>query len=99
MFKLIQTGREGGDCTAPYDVELDKEYTVREFITEVLINRPNEWGDIYYCEGVKIRLVDDPHCEYRYGILLTTLPEEILDKKVIYVTAHGGWSSMDYFIR
>ncbi len=29
MFRLIQTSDTRGDCTASYDVQLDKEYTVK----------------------------------------------------------------------
>ena len=32
MFRLIQTSDTRGDCTASCDVQLDKEYTVKEFV-------------------------------------------------------------------
>lgn len=93
MFKLKQAGREGGDCTAPYDVILDKEYTVKEFV-ETVVSRDGEWG--YIGIAAKGSIFGDPHCEYKWGKLLYDLPEEIHNKKVISAKAHGGWSRMDY---
>ena len=45
MFQLSRSGPERGDCTAPYTVTLDKKYTVRTFIKEVLKSK-DEWGYI-----------------------------------------------------
>jgi len=95
MFKLLQAGREGGDCTAPYDVKLDKEYTVKEFVDAVL-TRDSEWGYIGIIYRDAKSVFGDPHCEYSHGELLYNLPEEVLNRKVNYVNAHGGWSRMDY---
>lgn len=95
MFCIKQCGPERGDCTAPCKVTLDKEYLVREFIEEVL-KRKWEWGYI----GVKSdkSFFGDPHCEYRYGKLLDTLPDDYMPRKVKSVTADGGWSRMDYIL-
>lgn len=40
MFKMLQSTPVGGDCTCGYNVELDKEYTVAEFIDLSRIPRP-----------------------------------------------------------
>ncbi len=95
MFCMRQTAFEGGDCTAPYAVELDKEYTVQEFVTAVL-SKSKEWGYI----GIEHKLATfgEPHCEYRYGQLLSELPPETLCKKVISARAHGGYTRMDYYL-
>uniref|UniRef100_UPI004056BC1B hypothetical protein n=1 Tax=Alistipes sp. TaxID=1872444 RepID=UPI004056BC1B len=92
---MRQTAFEGGDCTAPYAVELDKEYTVQEFVTAVL-SKSKEWGYI----GIEHKLATfgEPHCEYRYGQLLSELPPETLCKKVISARAHGGYTRMDYYL-
>ena len=97
MFKFRQIRPEGSDCTAPYEIILDKEYTVREFIETVLTELPREWG--YF--GIKKdgTAYGDPYCEYRGGQLLSRLPEELLDQEINYVTAFGGWSRMDYQFR
>lgn len=97
MFKLKQAGPERSDCTALYDVILDKEYTVKEFVDTVL-TRDGEWGYIYVMHMEDKSLFENPHCEYRYGELLSNLPEEVLDRKISDVSAGGGWSSMDYFL-
>lgn len=94
MFKLYSAGEVRGDCTAPYNVKLDKEYTVNEFINAVLTK--NEWGYIgIYCQGT---FFGEPKCEYRYDKLLYTLPDNVLNKNVIKVKADGGWSRMDYLL-
>jgi len=94
MFKMYQAGRERGDCTAPYNVELDKAYTVSEFVDAVLTNK--EWGYIgIYCKG---KTFGEPKCEYRYDELLYALPDNVLNKKVVKVEADGGWSRMDYLL-
>lgn len=73
-------------------VDLDKEYTVSEFINEVLKKEPNEWG--YF----KIKNTRET-VEYRHGeILNNNFDNEILSARIISISAHGGWSNMDYLI-
>lgn len=95
MFKFKKSGPTSGDCTAPYDIILEKTYTVEEFVNTVLTNRDNEWGYI----GIKNKnepFFGYPCCEYKRGHLLSVLPADILAKKIQSVTASGGWSRMDY---
>lgn len=95
-FELKCTSGPFGDCTSNYEARFDREFTVREFVDEVLKN-DREWGDF--------RIVKDgcpfgvETSEYRYGKLLSRFSEETLKKKIKSVTANGGWSSMTYFIR
>lgn len=96
MFQLKQAGPVWGDCTAPYEVILDKEYLVREFIEEVL-ERKREWGYIGIKTDNPFRCLGEPKCEYRYGQLLGTLPG-YMSRKIKSVTAHGGWSCMNYIL-
>ena len=94
MFTFYQTGPTRGDCTSPYEVTMDKEYTVNEFIQEVLTQK--EWGYIgIYCQG---EIFGDPKCEYNNDKLLYSLPNEYLNKRLIKVKADGGWSRMDYLL-
>lgn len=95
MFKLHQIHPEGSDCTAPYDVILNGEYTVEQFINDVLLNK-REWGKIGIYNGQGI--FTDPNCEYKYGTLVSRLPNEYLKLRVVSATAHGGWSLMDYIL-
>ncbi|MFR8358765.1 MAG: hypothetical protein ACLVEJ_26075 [Parabacteroides sp.] len=54
MMTFVQISRTFGDCTAVYDVLLDREYTVRELINEILTR--NEWGEIGVLQGAKRNL-------------------------------------------
>ena len=96
MFSLFRAGPERSDCTAKYRVILDKEYTVRTFIKEVL-KRKEEWG--YIGIEKKGAIFGDPVCEYRYGKLLSKMKKEVLDKPIISVKADGGYSCMDYLLK
>lgn len=90
MFELKQSGSTAGDCTAPYDVILTGEYTVKQFIDEVL-SRKEEWGVI---DNFRYKPV-----QYKYGKLLT-LPEKLfLNSKIRIAYASGGWSRMDYILK
>lgn len=98
MFKFKKTAGPFGDCTSRYDVILDKDYTVGEFIETVLREEPKEWGYIGIYK--KYEIFGDPVCEYRYGKLITdTLPEEYLKREINEIKASGGWSRMDYEIK
>lgn len=97
MFTLKQAGPERSDCTALYDVILDKEYTVKEFVDTVL-TRDGELGYIYVMHTESKSIFENPRCEYKWGKLLHTLPEEVLDRKISDIAASGGWSSMDYIL-
>lgn len=96
MFRLISNGPEGGDCTAPYIVELNGEYTVRTFIQDVLKVK-DEWGRISI--DISKGFFGDPSCEYSKGRLLNALPDNYLDLKVVSAKAHGGWSMMNYVLK
>lgn len=98
MFKFIQTTGISSDCTSGYKIILDKEYTVKSFIETVLKERPKEWG--YISISTKGSLFGNPSCEYRYGeIISKPLDNIFLNKKVVDVTASGGWSSMNYIMK
>lgn len=97
MFTMKASTQMGSDCTCGYDVLLDREYTVEDFVNTVLIEKNNEWGYIGIYKPHKI--FGDPCCEYRYGMLSAkSLPAEYLQKKIIKVSASGGWTRMDYIL-
>lgn len=96
-MKFTQIGKTMGDETTPYEVTEQKSRTVREFIEEVLKEKPNEWGYIsvgkhFYQDGA-IGV-----CEYRYGKLITEMPDDALGVEIKEISACGGWSRMDYTI-
>lgn len=92
MIKFQQTARTGGDETAPYDVILDREYTVRELINYILTRK--EWGRIdIRCAGKQSASVG-----YKGSKLPSQLPDDIQDRVVVSAKAAGGWSNMNYLI-
>ena len=88
-MKFTQIRGTGNDETALYAIS-DHKATIGEFVEEVLEQKPGEWG---YIE------VNGFKCEYRYGKLLSELPEMILGWHISEVKGYGGWSGMDYIIR
>lgn len=90
MFSLEQSGPTGGDCTASYEVTLDKVYTVKEFVNDVL-SKAGEWGYINI-QGNSYTM------SYKYGKMETPMMDSDGDKTISSVSAHGGWSRMDYHI-
>lgn len=101
MFRLIQSTPESGDCTCGYKVLLDKEYTVKEFVDTVLTEKNKEWGyiGIYNPSDFFGRTSGNLCIEYRYGKITTeNFGNDILNKKIMSVSASGGWSRMDYIL-
>ena len=102
VFKLIQSTPVSGDCTCGYNVKLDREYTVKDFIDTVLSERTREWGCIgmYDQSDFVGRYFGNPNMEYSHGKIVTSnFTEDILRKEVKDVSASGGWSRMDYILK
>lgn len=96
MIKFSQSTPVGGDCTCGYDVEMDKEYTVGEFINDILADKKKEWGSFYIYTGPSVfKYVG---FGYHYGELRVPICNEILEKKIEKVSARGGFSNMNYEI-
>ncbi|MCM1031571.1 MAG: hypothetical protein NC410_09065 [Oscillibacter sp.] len=88
-LKFIQTHSTGSDETAPYDVILDRECTVREFIDTVLQGK--EWGRIEIKNGSRM--------EYRRGdIISNDMTDYDMERVINKVRAVGGWSNMNYYL-
>lgn len=102
MFRLIQTSDTRGDCTASYDVQLDKEYTVKEFLETVLTQKADEWGAFYLMVRSRKLFWQNPSCEYRHGKKTGTTWANILirygDRRITKICSDGGWTRMDYYI-
>lgn len=102
VFKFIQSTPVGGDCTCGYEIKLDREYTVKDFIDIVLTERADEWGyiGVYNPSDFCGRHFGNPKMEYRYGkIIAGNFTEDILNKEIKSVSASGGWSRMDYVFK
>lgn len=91
-YRMYQTRPEGGDCTAPYDIDFFEPctYTVEEFVKDILSNK-DEWGyiNIHFDKTERV-------FEYRDGALKNELPKELFSRTIVFADAHGGWSRMDY---
>ena len=102
MFRLIQTSDTRGDCTASYDVQLDKEYTVKEFLETVLTQKADEWGGIYFMVRSKKLFWQNPSCEYKNGNRIGPAWASILtrygSRRIVRACSDGGWTRMDYYI-
>lgn len=102
MFRLIQTSDTRGDCTASYDVQLDKEYTVKEFLETVLTQKADEWGAFYLMVRSKKLFWENPSCEYKNGNRVGPAWVSILtrygNRRIVRACSDGGWTRMDYYI-
>ena len=91
MYKLKATGETYPDCTAHYEVILDKEYTVKEFLEELLQNG-KEWGIVSVNSFLFLKY---RYKEYEIEVDSTSYDNLIIDS----ITSIGGYSRMDYFIK
>lgn len=99
-FDLVPNGPVCGDGIASYIARFFEQMTVKEFIQSVLTGKPDEWGyigiyDIYH----PTLIFGHPLCEYKWGKLISQLPEELMDKVILSAKASGGWSRMDYILK
>lgn len=98
-IELKPAGSVRGDCTAPYDVELSRECTLRELM-DVILTR-NEWGyigqydprTVFGWPCVEYSGNQIKECVWREGF-----GEEYYQRKVKKVKADGGYSRMDYIV-
>lgn len=93
LFDFLH-GKEFGDCTSEYIIQLLRECTVGEFINEWFEIRPKEWGrfSIYDHTGYFNGLGRD----YKIGqIIGPPFPDEVLNAKLLSVSGSGGWTRSD----
>lgn len=99
MFRIVQTGKTRGDGTAPFDVILYQETTVRKFLQEILA-APDDWGYIRIEKGLPF--ASAPCCPYEHGKLLPDayipFDEADMDRFIVSATADGGMGRMDYWL-
>lgn len=53
MFELLKSGSDVNDRDWRYDVKFDKEYTVKEFIEEIMRTRVGDWGRVSIYDNVQ----------------------------------------------
>lgn len=102
-LRLTRTGPEAGDCTAPYDVawDTDGRRSVSDFVAAVLRDKSDEWGYIYLIENDR-GWMHAPYVEYKYGNVVKVSDSFCGwddNREIVYITASGGWSRMDYYVR
>ena len=97
-MKFTETGRTSSDETTPYSVTEYESTTVREFIEEVLKEKPNEWGYIQVYQREQGWIMSPHVCEYLHGEIVKSEHPELLDLEIHHIDARGGWSYMCYMI-
>lgn len=103
-LRFVQTSDERGDCTASYVVEIKtQDMTVKEFLDIILKEMSSDWGEIKFYSNDLLRYYD-VILIYKHGEILTApaiyeqLINGIEEKKIIGITADGGWTRMDYVV-
>lgn len=84
--------------TNKYSVTMSKPYTVGEFISMILSSYGNEWGCFSICKPFTSRSFERPSCNYKYGYLESSFPDNTLNKIVKSIIAEGSGCNMDYTI-
>lgn len=100
-FDMICTGGPYGDCTCAYRLELKREYTIKEFVEEIVKKKPGEWGTIYHCKDLKeVYGAQLDTCDYSHGEITNHFSLIATgQQKIKEVIAHGGWTAMNYYIK
>lgn len=98
MFDMICTGGPYGDCCCNYAVQFDRDYTVGEFVKEVLKEKPGEWGS-FEIAATSGRRGNVNTCEYKHGKVTKGFSGDVKGMKIKEVTANGGWSLMHYYLK
>lgn len=95
MFKLIKRPRSDNDKYTKYDVALDKEYTVEEFIDAIADGRNGTHGQITIKndkEAIESMVYNIESIDYKHCILQNA------EEKIKQVWADGGWLKINYTI-
>lgn len=106
-IKMESIGSMMGDCTTNYQLKFDEGCTVRD-IVEFALSDKGEWGDIEIKTRIKVDVGPDltvgkteyiAYLRYSHGKLLSEpLSDDILNKKVLWCYANGGYTCMGYKI-
>ena len=86
-FEMICTGGPFGDSCCNYDVRIEGNCTVREFIESVLKEKPGEWGTFEIVKDMKYTLqsmTDD--CEYKKGEITRNFKRKETEEKEIHIS-------------
>lgn len=95
MFKLIKQPRSDNDKYTKYDVVLDKDYTVEEFIDAIADGRNGTHGQITIKndkEAIESMVYNIESIDYKHCILQNA------EEKIKQVWADGSWLKINYTI-
>lgn len=99
MLGFEYIGTIHSDCFWTRDITtyitMDHPYTVKEFVNDVLRQFPSFWGYIQLYKRGEIWGDNIVRCEYSNGHLLSSLPEQYMDREVYAAEAWADFSRMD----
>lgn len=99
VFTLKVASDEHGDGSSDYNVTLNGNVTVKEFV-EAVLKRTSEWGNVDIRDRDGLEFKPSYSVEYKDGeVTEGSYGEEIANVKVIKAKAWGGYSNMNYLIR
>ena len=97
LIELICVDGPFGDGMYSYDVVINKKDATVSDLINYVVNKKGDWGYIGI-EGIT-DVSDFNAFEYRWGEIVNDgIPEQLKDKPIRLIKAHGGWSCMDYRI-
>lgn len=99
----VTYGPEGGDCTRPYYIQLNRQdITLQEFISFILKEAPGEWGTIsVYQAGDpdKLTYPKTYTVEYSHGEIKSQVGDpDWLSATITKMRGQGGWSCSDFML-
>jgi GDP-D-mannose dehydratase len=100
MIKFKSVSKMYPDGMEDYVIQLNKQYSVRSFIEEVMKRDEKEWGYIGIFDKKQSWFErGNPFIEYDRNGLKSEFSEDIMNATIKSITANGGWSRMDYKIK
>ena len=101
--KEICTSTEpNGDSTWNYRIELERKYSLNEFIEYVLREKPQEWGSFFMVDGTDTKkyIKELDESKYKKGEIVSDFKEPKNREKIIAaVISRGGWTMTNYYIQ
>lgn len=105
LLKFRSMGPVGSDETSEIYFDIVEKCTVKELCDYIIAN-DKDWGYIGLDSHSHGSLFGEPNIEYMDGHYVDkdrnpiefNFPEEIANKTVESIRAHGGWSRLDYLL-
>ena len=95
LVKFNRIGNEHSDATSDYEVVLDGEYPVKEFIKYLITQRRDEFGSV----TIKTESKDKPKLTFKKDETKNSFGfENYLDKIIKSIKANGVWGQLHYHL-